>query len=135
MVLPQADHLCWRSRTTRPLAALSRLLERQGFSPASATTVSGAIHASEQHSLDAVILDLLLDGHESGVEFLAWLRQQRRYERTPGLIYTVMTMLERRGRIDSSLPRARLLRAPSHDATRGLPAAVDWWDRLGVTTP
>ena len=50
--------------------------------------------AAEQHSLNAVILDLLLDGNESGVDFLAWLRQQSPYQRTPVLIYTGRTMLE-----------------------------------------
>ena len=74
--------------------ALGGLLGRQGFSPVVATTVAGAIQAAEQHSLNAVILDLLLDGNESGVDFLAWLRRQSPYQRTPVLIYTGRTMLE-----------------------------------------
>ena len=74
--------------------ALGGLLRRQGFSPVEATTVASAIQAAERQSLDAVILDLLLDGNESGVDFLAWLRQQRPYQRTPVLIYTGRTMLE-----------------------------------------
>jgi two-component system, NtrC family, nitrogen regulation response regulator NtrX len=74
--------------------ALGGLLKRQGFSPVTATTVSSAIQATGQHSLDAVILDLLLDGNESGVDYLAWLREQPRYQRTPVLIYTGRTMVE-----------------------------------------
>ena len=73
--------------------ALGGLLGRQGFSPVVATTVAGAIQAAEQHSVNAVILDLLLDGNESGVDFLAWFRQQPRYQRTPVLIYTGRAML------------------------------------------
>jgi DNA-binding response OmpR family regulator len=74
--------------------ALGGLLRRQGFAPVEATTVAAAIHEAEEHSVNAIILDLLLDGNESGVEFLAWLRQQSHYERTPVLIYTGRTMLE-----------------------------------------
>jgi DNA-binding response OmpR family regulator len=74
--------------------ALGALLGRQGFSPIPATTVSGAIREAEQHSVDAVILDLLLDGNESGIDFLTWLRQQSKYQRTPVLIYTGRTMIE-----------------------------------------
>jgi DNA-binding response OmpR family regulator len=74
--------------------ALGGLLGRKGFSPVTATNVSGAIRAAEQRPLDAVILDLLLDGNESGVDFLAWLRRQSEYRRTPVLIYTGRTMLE-----------------------------------------
>jgi DNA-binding response OmpR family regulator len=74
--------------------ALSGLLQRRGFSSVEASTVASAIDAAQQHRPNAVILDLLLDGNESGVDFLAWLRQQSRYERTPVLIYTGRTMLE-----------------------------------------
>ena len=74
--------------------ALGGLLRRHGFTPVEATAVAGAIEAAEQHPLNAVILDLLLDGNESGVDFLVWLRRQPRYERTPVLIFTGRTMLE-----------------------------------------
>jgi DNA-binding response OmpR family regulator len=74
--------------------ALGALLGRQGFSPVTATTVSGAIRAAEQQPVSAIILDLLLDGNESGVDFLAWLRQKPKYQRTPVLIYTGRTMHE-----------------------------------------
>ena len=74
--------------------ALGALLGRQGFSVVTATTVSGAIREARQHSLAAIILDLLLDGNESGVDFLAWFREQPKYQRTPVLIYTGRTMLE-----------------------------------------
>jgi DNA-binding response OmpR family regulator len=74
--------------------ALGGLLAREKFSPIEATTVAGAIRAAEQHRVDAVILDLLLDGNDSGVDFLTWLRRQSAYERTPVLIYTGRTMLE-----------------------------------------
>ena len=43
--------------------------------PVEATTVAAAIDQAEQHPLNAVILDRLLDGNESGVDFLAWFRQ------------------------------------------------------------
>ena len=73
--------------------ALGGLLGREGFAPVEAATVAGAIRAAEQRPVDAVILDLLLDGNDSGVDFLTWLRRQPRYERTPVLIYTGRTML------------------------------------------
>ena len=73
--------------------ALGGLLRRQGFAPLEATTVATAIDQAEGHPLTAVILDLLLDGNESGVDFLAWFRQQPRYQRTPVLIYTGRAML------------------------------------------
>ena len=73
--------------------ALGGLLGRQGFSPVTATTVAGAIRAADEHTVDAIILDLLLDGNDSGIDFLAWLREQARYQRTPVLIYTGRTML------------------------------------------
>lgn len=74
--------------------ALGGLLGRQGFSPVTATTVAGAIRAADEHTVDAIILDLLLDGNDSGIDFLAWLREQARYQRTPVLIYTGRTMIE-----------------------------------------
>jgi DNA-binding response OmpR family regulator len=74
--------------------ALGGLLHRQGFTSLEATSVAAAIHEAEEHSVKAVILDLLLAGNESGVDFLVWLRQQARYARTPVLIYTGRTMLE-----------------------------------------
>jgi two-component system, OmpR family, response regulator VanR len=74
--------------------ALGGLLRRAGFASVEATTVNAAIREANEHSLNAVILDLLLDGNESGVDFLAWFRQQSRYQRTPVLIYTGRAMLE-----------------------------------------
>jgi two-component system OmpR family response regulator len=74
--------------------ALGGLLQRRGFAPVEATTVASAIRAAEEHPVNAVILDLLLDGNESGVDFLAWLRRQPLYERTPVLIFTGRTMRE-----------------------------------------
>jgi DNA-binding response OmpR family regulator len=74
--------------------ALGGLLGREGFAPVEAATVAGAIRAADQHKVDAIILDLLLDGNDSGLDFLAWFRRQRAYERTPVLIYTGRTRLE-----------------------------------------
>ena len=73
--------------------ALGGLLGRQGFATVEATSVATAIRQAEGHSVNAVILDLLLDGNETGVDFLAWFRQQPRYQRTPVLIYTGRAML------------------------------------------
>jgi CheY-like chemotaxis protein len=74
--------------------ALGGLLQRKGFTPVEAATVEGAIRGAEAHPVNAVILDLLLAGNGSGVDFLSWLRQQSRYERTPVLIYTGRQMIE-----------------------------------------
>jgi DNA-binding response OmpR family regulator len=74
--------------------ALGGLLERKGFTSLDATTVAAAIREAEKHPVNAVILDLLLAGNDSGIDFLAWLRQQSRYARTPVLIYTGRTMHE-----------------------------------------
>ena len=73
--------------------ALGGLLRTKGCTPVDAASVPTAIRKAEEHSLNAIILDLSLDGNGSGVDFLAWLRQQARYERTPVLIYTGRTML------------------------------------------
>lgn len=68
--------------------ALTRVLQMHSFAPLQATSIAEAVQTAEQHPLDAVILDLGLRGAESGIDFLAWMRQQPQYQTTPILILT-----------------------------------------------
>jgi DNA-binding response OmpR family regulator len=74
--------------------ALSGVLTGHGFATAEATSVAGAIAVAEQQNIAAVVLDLTLDRSESGLDYLAWLRQQPTHERTPILILTGRPTLE-----------------------------------------
>jgi DNA-binding response OmpR family regulator len=70
------------------------MLQGHGFATAEATSVAGAIAATEQQTVSAVVLDLTLDRSESGLDYLVWLRRQPGHERTPVLILTGRTTLE-----------------------------------------
>ena len=74
--------------------ALGGMLRKSGFTTVEATTVAGAIAATGQQPLAAVVLDLSLDGGDSGLDFLAWLRRHPDHDRTPVLILTGRTTLE-----------------------------------------
>jgi CheY-like chemotaxis protein len=69
------------------------VLRGHGFSTVEATTVAAAIAAAEQ-PLAAVVLDLTLEHGESGLDFLAWLREHPRYGAVPVLILTGRPTLE-----------------------------------------
>ena len=75
-------------------SALGGVLRGHGFITTEATTVAAAVAATEQQTPAAVVLDLTLDQGESGLDFLAWLRQQPGHDRTPVLILTGRTALE-----------------------------------------
>jgi two-component system KDP operon response regulator KdpE len=68
--------------------ALDRMLRLHGFSAVVATTIRDAVSRAETSPLTAVILDLGLKGTESGLDFLAWLRQHPAHGQTPVLILT-----------------------------------------------
>ena len=68
--------------------ALDRMLAHHGFAAVAAASIREAVAVVESRSLEAVILDLGLKDAESGIDFLAWLRQQPSHDRTPVLILT-----------------------------------------------
>lgn len=72
---------------------LRRLLEPHGFTTTHALTLSEAVHVAEQRAPDAVILDLMLAGEDSGLDFLAWFRAHPAFVDTPVLILTGHTSL------------------------------------------
>jgi DNA-binding response OmpR family regulator len=72
--------------------AITRLLELDGFAVTATGTVDDARRAAQTDRVDAVVLDLRL-GNASGLDLLAWLRQQPRYVTTPVLILTGHTDL------------------------------------------
>lgn len=74
--------------------ALGGVLRGHGFTRAEATTVAAAIAATEEQPVAAVVLDLALEHGESGLDFLAWLREHPDHGRTPVLILTGRTTLE-----------------------------------------
>jgi DNA-binding response OmpR family regulator len=69
-------------------------LDGHGFTTAEATTVATAKAATDQQPLAAVVLDLTLEHDESGLGFLAWLRERPDHGRTPVLILTGRPALE-----------------------------------------
>ncbi len=69
-------------------ATSCRMLRLRGFSPAEAATVENAVSIARTTPLGAVVLDLDLRSNESGLGFLAWLRDQPRYAEIPVLIVT-----------------------------------------------
>ena len=101
--------------------SLGGLLRRHGFAPVRAMTIAAAVTAAEEQPLDAVILDLSLKGRESGLDFLAWLRQRPQYRGVPILILTGQTELgEARRGIDPASSRVRVLQATTHSCPRGV---------------
>ena len=70
------------------LTVTERMARFHGFMPVGTSTVDQAIAAAEQHTIVAFILDLNLKSGRSGLEVLAWLRQQPRYARTPVFVLT-----------------------------------------------
>jgi len=69
------------------LRLIDELCKLYGFTPVHGATVAEAIAAANEHVVDAVILDLRL-GAQSGLDVLAWLREQPRYRLTPVFILT-----------------------------------------------
>jgi two-component system phosphate regulon response regulator OmpR len=73
--------------------AVGRMLALEGFIPVEALTVDDAKRGVARHRLGAIVLDLLLPNGESGLDFLAWLREQPPHVSTPVLILTGQSTL------------------------------------------
>ena len=104
-MLPPMDVRRPMDSSTRPIVlvvdddalirrVLCGVLQGHDFATAEATTVAGAIAFTEQQAVAAVVLDLTLDQGESGLEYLAWLREHPGHGRTPVLILTGRPTLE-----------------------------------------
>jgi DNA-binding response OmpR family regulator len=68
--------------------ALDRMLAHHGFTAVVAASIREAVGVVESTPLKAVILDLGLKDADSGIDFLAWLRQHPDHAHTPVLILT-----------------------------------------------
>lgn len=64
------DERSLRTQLTRDLAAL-------GYRPLEADSAAAARDLLETEQVDAVILDLLMNGDDDGFSLLAWIRQTR----------------------------------------------------------
>jgi len=64
------DERSLRAQLTRDLTAL-------GYHPLEADTPAAARQVLENETVDAVILDLLLDGDDDGFRLLSWIRESR----------------------------------------------------------
>lgn len=67
---------------------LDRLLEHEGFAAVHAASVGQFVAAMESQVIDGVLLDLGLQGNESGLDALEWIRAQPRFAATPVLVLT-----------------------------------------------
>lgn len=68
--------------------ALERRLQSYGYAAATAATIDGARTALGALAIEAVILDVGLDGGESGLELLDTVRARPDFARTPILVFT-----------------------------------------------
>jgi DNA-binding response OmpR family regulator len=68
--------------------ALGGVLRVHGFTTVDAATVATAKAAIDRPPVAAVVLDLTLEHGESGLDFLAWLREHPAHRRTPVLLLT-----------------------------------------------
>jgi DNA-binding response OmpR family regulator len=71
---------------------LATLLRQHGFATLHASTLRETTTMTQHAIVDAFVLDLNL-GIDSGLDVLAWLRQQAKYVDTPVLILTGLTRL------------------------------------------
>lgn len=69
-ILVVDDERGLRAQLTRDLAAL-------GYRPLEAATPAAARELLDAEPVDAVILDLLMDGDDDGFRLLAWIRESR----------------------------------------------------------
>ena len=67
---------------------LERLLDQEGFAAVHAASMAQLVAAMESQAVDGVLLDLGLQGRESGLDALEWIRAQPRFVQTPVLILT-----------------------------------------------
>lgn len=74
--------------------SLGRMLRLRGFVPIEAATMAEAVQISEQHAVEAVILDLGRSSRDSGLDFLAWFRAQPEHGTTPAVVLTGELYLE-----------------------------------------
>ena len=69
-------------------ALLVRLLVLNGCTPLEASDARQLFELAEARDVEAFVIDLNLEGPESGLDVLAWLRLQPKYVQTPVFILT-----------------------------------------------
>jgi PAS domain S-box-containing protein len=86
---PGASHLLVVEDEVRDARFLVEHLEAAGYAVTVASTVSSALAVCRERRFDAIILDLLLpDG--TGLDFMAWLREQAAHAGTPVIVVSVV---------------------------------------------
>ena len=73
---------------------LERLLRLHGFKPRLASTIAETRSIADSVQLAAFVLDVQLRGGESGLDVLAWLRSQPRYQSVPVLMLTGLILTD-----------------------------------------
>jgi two-component system OmpR family response regulator len=104
---------------------LSGVLTRDGLHPLGVGTLSGGATAARQHPLGAIVLDLVLREREPGLEFVARIRQQRRYARIPILILTSTRVLR-----EDDAARCRRYRADVFYKSEPITLLLEYLGRL-----
>lgn len=68
--------------------SLETFLRRYGYRAVGVSSIEEALRAVEAEPIEALILDVRLEGLETGIDLLADLRQRRGFDKAPVLILT-----------------------------------------------
>ena len=68
--------------------SLETFLRRYGYRVVGVSSIEEALRAVEAEPIEALILDVRLEGLETGIDLLADLRQRRGFDKAPVLILT-----------------------------------------------
>lgn len=68
--------------------SLETCLRRYGYRAVGVSSIEEALRAVEAEPIEALILDVRLEGLETGIDLLADLRQRRGFDKAPVLILT-----------------------------------------------
>ena len=104
--------------------SLEVFLRRYGYQAVGAASIEEAMQAVDAHQIEAMILDVRLDGAATGIDLLATLRQQLRFSKAPVLILTGAVLSDAE-EIAITRNRAFLFHKPE-----GLPAVINFLDTL-----
>ncbi len=104
--------------------SLEVFLRRYGYEAIGAASIDEALVAVEAHPIEAMILDVRLDGVETGIDLLATLRQRHRFDKAPVLILTGSVLSDAE---EMAITRHRgfLFYKPE-----GLPSVINFLDTL-----
>jgi DNA-binding response OmpR family regulator len=104
--------------------SLEVFLRRYGYRAVGAASIEEALRAVEAHPIQAMILDVRLDGIETGIDLLATLRKRRGLEKAPVVILTGSVLSDAE---EMAITRHRgfLFYKPE-----GLPSVINFLDTL-----